>query len=745
MPTKIISGTITGGYTLSSAYDVLSITSTGRVTGGAGRTSAVHGGMGGSGVDLPLGGMVVNAGAIFGGSGGSGAVFGGAGGAGVALAASGTVANSGSIAGGTGGHGYHAGVGGAGVALAAGGAVTNGGTIVGGQCGSSFYYCRAGGAGVALGGDGTVANSGLIRGGAGGFGYNQSRGVASSGGAGVSLATAGDVVNTGSIKGGAGGGGYNAERGGGGGAGVALAAGGTVANSGLITGGAGGYAQIAGGNGGAAVSLGGGGTVINNGSIAGGAYGYGAGGDASLGNGVVLKAGGVVVNGSKASNAALIDGHTGVEAGPAGVATVVNYGTIDGAGGSAIWFGNAQDRLIIEAGSELIGAVDGGGGTLELASATGTISRLGSGAIRGLGASLRQFNAYQLDAGRDWTLTGTNTIQATGDLTNDALLSIASGAALSVRGAFTQDGEATLTLAGRGRLALSGAANLAGLIDGVGTVTVANATIGDLTLGGTDELSVSGTVSQTGAVTIGDATTSGASLSIATGATWTIEGVAGIARGASALSSLQVAGTLIKSQAPGVSTISLVTTDSGLIEAAMGTLDFSAALTGTGALKIDAGAVLEADSSVASTLTATFNGKQATLALLAPTTFAATIAGLAVGDTIDLLNAHATGASVNSKNQLVIVDHNKVVASLQLTGPYHGATFTLGSDGHGGTDLTLASRSAMPSGAASPARSVQALVSAMAGLGTQSALAASSPAHVETWRPTLLAPRIHLA
>ena len=231
---------------------------------------------------------------------------------------------------------------------------------------------------------------------------------------------------------------------------------------------------------------------------------------------------------------------------------------------------------------------------------------------------------------------------------------------------------------------------------------MANATIGVLTLGGTDELSVSGTVSQTGAVTIGDATTSGASLSIATGATWTIEGVAGIARGASALSSLQVAGTLIKSQASGISTISLATTDSGLIEAAMGTLDFSAALTGTGALKIDAGAVLEADSSVASTLTATFNGKQATLALLAPTTFAATIAGLAVGDTIDLLNAHATGAGVNSKNQLVIVDHNKVVASLQLTGPYHGATFTLGSDGHGGTDLTLASRSAMWGGIPRP-------------------------------------------
>jgi len=247
-------------------------------------------------------------------------------------------------------------------------------------------------------------------------------------------------------------------------------------------------------------------------------------------------------------------------------------------------------------------------------------------------------------------------------------------------------------------------------------------------------------------VTIGDGGSAGASLSIAAGATWTIDGAVGIAQGASAPTSLQVAGTLTKSEAAGASTISVATTDTGLIEAATGTLDFSNSLTGTGALKIDSGATLQVTSSVASTLTATFDGASATLALAAPTEFAATIAGFAVGDTVDLLNIAATGASINDSDQLVIVDRKTAVATLQLTGSYSGATFTIGSDGHHGTDVTLTAAGAVqPWGAAFPARSVQALISAMAGLGSRSGSAVATAAQVESWRPTLLGPRPQLA
>ena len=51
---------------------------------------------------------------------------------------------------------------------------------------------------------------------------------------------------------------------------------------------------------------------------------------------------------------------------------------------------------------------------------------------------------------------------------------------------------------------------------------------------------------------------------------------------------------------------------------------------------IDAGAILEVDSSLAKNVSLAFNGA-ATLALKNPTKFAATIGGFAIGDTIDLL------------------------------------------------------------------------------------------------------------
>ena len=198
------------------------------------------------------------------------------------------------------------------------------------------------------------------------------------------------------------------------------------------------------------------------------------------------------------------------------------------------------------------------------------------------------------------------------------------------------------------------------------------------------------------------------SLSITAGATWTITGAMGISQGASTKSSLKVAGTLIRSGATGTSVISLATSDAGLIEAATGTLDFSNKLSGTGLLKIDAGATLEADSTMASTLKVAFNGAGATLALKKPTGVAATISGYGVGDTIDLLKIAATGASVNGSNQLVIVNGATTVAKLQLTGSYAGATFNIASDGAGGTRITL-----LTAAMASP----HAFIGAMAGLG----------------------------
>ncbi len=138
-------------------------------------------------------------------------------------------------------------------------------------------------------------------------------------------------------------------------------------------------------------------------------------------------------------------------------------------------------------------------------------------------------------------------------------------------------------------------------------------------------------------------------------------------------------------------------------------LTISGTLSGTGTLAMAAGATIEIDSAAPSTLTTKFNGGYSVLALMSPSSFAATISGLVVGDTIDLLGITATSATVAPKDRLVVYDGTTQVASLQLAGSYNGATFDVSADGKGGTDVTLATPGAAPS--------PHAFISAMAGFG----------------------------
>ena len=115
MNTKTITGTITGGYTLSSTYQSLTLTGAGRITGLAGDpTTYVYAVLfqgyqmatpGGIGLVSNNGAYLAIQGAVTGGAGGDGryTFYGAVGGDGVALTAGGTVSNSGSIAGGAGG------------------------------------------------------------------------------------------------------------------------------------------------------------------------------------------------------------------------------------------------------------------------------------------------------------------------------------------------------------------------------------------------------------------------------------------------------------------------------------------------------------------------------------------------------------------------------------------------------------------------------------------------------------------
>ncbi|MEP6967091.1 MAG: hypothetical protein ABI906_03330 [Pseudomonadota bacterium] len=226
-----------------------------------------------------------------------------------------------------------------------------------------------------------------------------------------------------------------------------------------------------------------------------------------------------------------------------------------------------------------------------------------------------------------------------------------------------------------------------------------------------------------------------ATLSIAAGATYAIDNDSGVARGAAAASSIKNDGLFIKLGGTGISVIGVQVADAGAIKAASGALDFTRAINGGGTMAVDTGATLEVDASAAASLDMTFNGLGATLALGAPANFAATIHAFNPGDVVDLLGIEATAASLEAGNTRVITNGSKAVATLQLAGNHANDVFSLGSDGKGGTNITIAA----PSPVQGPGPR---FIAAMAGLAdSRGPVSIGSEPCSDTWRPTLSAPR----
>lgn len=165
--------------------------------------------------------------------------------------------------------------------------------------------------------------------------------------------------------------------------------------------------------------------------------------------------------------------------------------------------------------------------------------------------------------------------------------------------------------------------------------------------------------------------------------------------------------------------------DDGVVQASGGALDLAGAVTGDGALVADAGATLEVDQSASATLTMSFGGPGAVLALGAPAKFKATIEGFAPGEAIDLLGRTATSATLGAGDILVTSNGAHTVATLQLAGDHAGDTFTVAADGHGGTIINVEGPgSAEPGGGRHPILASgleQRFVAAMAGLGPRDA------------------------
>ena len=441
-----------GGLTNGTAVDHSALVEgyTGvSVLGGAAGTVVNFGTIQGDGVSggerglyLKAGGTVTN-----GGAGDTAALIEGA--SGVVLAAAGTIMNYGGIVGATAFGALLSGGGGVlnygtihaaryGVELAAAGSIVNYGAIVGETAYGALL--RAGGSIINGGGSGLSA---LVE------GY---RGVVAFGG----VAT---VKNFGTIQAT---GGFSTF-------GVRLVTGGVVTNGSLNNN----TAMIEGYSG---LNLSGTAAATNFGTISGRGDFAGAGayvnGDDSL------------TNGAAGHATALIEGFAGVGAYGTGN-TVTNFGTIFGAGGTAVRFNSSTDVLVVEAGCAFNGAVMGGGGTLDLASGVGTLTGL-------------------LSTGGNVTVSGS---MATTTFQNFATVEVAAGATFSDKGAVslaagqTIDDAGTLTLGAIGKNSIVNA----GLIEttGAGALTLAGTVknSGTLAVGG-GIMTVNGAVTGTGHATV---------------------------------------------------------------------------------------------------------------------------------------------------------------------------------------------------------------------------------------------------
>ena len=161
--------------------------------------------------------------------------------------------------------------------------------------------------------------------------------------------------------------------------------------------------------------------VYNAGAI----YGAGAGVGAFLGAGgsVTNIAGGTI--GGPCSYGVWIQG---------GAATVINGGVISGGADAVKLSGNYNDLLVVDPGASFVGRVNGenpigspGVSTLELASSSTT------GTLSGIGYNYANFSQITFDVGAHWDLTGANTLDAGGTLSNAGSLTL-SGATFTDNG-----------------------------------------------------------------------------------------------------------------------------------------------------------------------------------------------------------------------------------------------------------------------------------------------------------------------
>ena len=113
----------------------------------------------------------------------------------------------------------------------------------------------------------------------------------------------------------------------------------------------------------------------------------------------------------------------------------------------------------------------------------------------------------------------------------------------------------------------------------------------------------------------------------------------------------------------------------------------------TGPADVTISGTQEAEIFGASSQNVTFaSGASGTLKLDASTAYTGNVSGLTVSDMLDLANLTygpnmTVGYSGTSASGVLSVSNGSQTAKIALLGNYMASTFTLGSDGHGGTNV----------------------------------------------------------
>jgi hypothetical protein len=221
---------------------------------------------------------------------------------------------------------------------------------------------------------------------------------------------------------------------------------------------------------------------------------------------------------------------------------------------------------------------------------------------------------------------------------------------------FTLSGNATFgggTITGPGTVTVTGAAVLDGVsTSGAATITLSGTSeILGITLDGSSVLAIKGIAEDSGGITLGAGAGSTAKLNVLAGGTLRLDGGVEIL-GNGGGPSMTIAGTLLRTGESGLAEINSKTVNNGLVESQNGDLQFLGPVSGSGTFKIDAGALLGFENTVAAGSTVSFTGTSGLLRLGtdAATNFAASIANFHGGDEVQLSNfnpdsAHITGFS----------------------------------------------------------------------------------------------------